>query len=274
MKWQLEHRDLLFLIDTLMPEIADKERIAGAIKDDEAFVNAMLDDERVFRRLMGEEEILLSVSPRLFFIVLLRRAQRDLEQEMFTVERRSLQKVVIFDTDRVIQLLEQEPLRDYLAAMLASFTRVESTTIPVRVRKGIWHKYRASELDVESLMHYCQAVDEPFRFEPYRRIADVCLFLAGMFPDYIETQYRYPLSQQLRPRMRSRLCRSLEDYEAYGQAFYRLAAEHEQARVEGLDEVLATLSENFILAEKPLTFVANRYLRYARYGLFEVGSEA
>ena len=39
-------------------------------------------------------------------------------------------------------------------------------------------------------------------------------------------------------------------HEAYGRVFYRLAAEHELARREGLDEVLLTLSEHFILAEK------------------------
>jgi hypothetical protein len=63
---------------------------------------------------------------------------------------------------------------------------------------------------------------------------------------------------------------SLEEYEAHGRAFYRLAAEHETARREGLDEVLAILSENFVLAEKPLTFVANRYLQFVRHKLFDV----
>jgi hypothetical protein len=261
---------MLFLADTLMPESRDRERIADLVRDDEGFISAMLDDDRLFRRLIAEEQILLRVSPWLFFAVLLRRARRDLEQETFTVERRSRQKVLIFDTDRVIQLLKQEPLRDYLVVMLASFTRVESVTVPVRVRKGVWRRYRASDLDVESLMRYCQALKEEFRFELYKRIADVCLFLAGMFPEYIEAQHRYPSSRQLRPRAKGRICRSLEDYEAHGRAFYRLAAEHERARVERLDDVLATLSENFVLAEKPLAFLADRYLRFSRHSLFEL----
>jgi hypothetical protein len=270
MRWRLSRRDLLFLIQTLMPETKDRERTANLIQGDERLIEAMLDDERVFQRLVSEEEILLWISPWLFFTVLLRRARRDLEQETFTVERRSRQKVPVFDAERVIRLLEQEPLLDYLAGMLASFTRVESVTVPVRVRKGIWRKYRISDLDVDSLMHYCQTLGEEFHFEPYKRIADVCLFLTGMFPEHIDTQYRYPLSRQLRPRVRSRICRSLEDYEAYGQAFYRMAAEHERAKVEELDGVLATLSESFVLAEKPLTFLASRYLGFARHRLFEL----
>jgi hypothetical protein len=63
---------------------------------------------------------------------------------------------------------------------------------------------------------------------------------------------------------------SREDYEAHGRAFYRLAAEHEMARVEGLDGTLMSLSEHFILAEKPLRFLARRYLEFARHKLFDV----
>lgn len=270
MRWRLKRHDLLFMIETLMPARDDKEHIADLIQGDEAFMEAMLDDDRLFQRLMGEEEILLRVSPWLFFTVLLRRARRDLAQEAFTVERRQRQKVPVFDAEQVIQLLEQGLLRDYLAEMLASFTRVESVTVPVRVGKGIWRKHRISDLDVDSLMRYCQTLDAEFHFEPYKRIADTCLFLSGMFPEYIHAQHRYPLSRQLRPRARGRLCKDLEDYEAYGRAFYRLAAEHEAAKVQGLDDVLAALSDNFVLAEKPLTFLASRYLPLAKHRLFDL----
>jgi hypothetical protein len=61
-----------------------------------------------------------------------------------------------------------------------------------------------------------------------------------------------------------------EDYEAHGRAFYRLAAEHEKAKVKELDDVPAALSENFILAEKPLAFLAGRYLRFTKHRLFEL----
>lgn len=270
MRWRLLHRDLLFLVDTLMPTSVDTEETVAAIRDDQELIEAMLDDERLFQRLMADEEILVQASPWLFFTVLLRRARRDLEQEAFTLERRDRQKVVLFDTDLVVELLEQEPVRNYLATMLASFTRVESVTVPVRVRKGIWRKYRTNDLDVEGLMRYCQSLDEEFHFEPYKRIGDVCLFLSGMFPDYIDAQHRYPMSRQVRPSARSRVINSREDYEEHGRAFYRLASEQERARTEGLDDVLATLSEHFILAEKPLAFLANRYLGFARHRLFDV----
>jgi len=270
MNWRLGRHDLQFMAGTLMPGTRITEHTLDAIRSDDRFIEAMLDDDRLFEKLMAEEDVLLLISPWLFFNVLLRRARHDLERETFTLERRHQQKVVIFDTDRVIELLDQEALRDYLAAMLASFTRVESVTVRVRVREHLWRKYRTNTFDVEGLTAYCQTLDESMRFGCYRRIGDVCLFLTGMFPEHIEAQYRYPLTRQLRPRMKGRIVTSREDYEAYGRAFYRLAAEHEQAASQGMADVLATLAEDFIVAEKPLAFLADRYLRFTRHKLFEL----
>jgi hypothetical protein len=92
--------------------------------------------------------------------------------------------------------------------------------------------------------------------------------MTGMFPEHIESRYRYPVSRQVRPSMKGRLLQSREDYERHGRAFYQLAAEHERAEVGGLDEVLATLSSRFVLAEKPLAFLAGRYLWATRHQLF------
>lgn len=270
MRWSLTRADVAFMVSTLMPGVTDKEHATDLVQADERFIDTMLNDDRLFQRLMASDDLLLQVSPALLFAVLLRRARQDLEQEAFTLERRQHQKVVLFDTDRVIELLDEAAVRDYLAAMLASFTRIVSVTVPVRIRRGIWRKYRISDIDVESLMHYCAILEETQRYEWYRHIGDACLFLTGMFPEYIEAQHRYPLSRQLRPAARSRVCQSQEDYEAHGQAFYRLAAEHQQAHAEGIAKVLSTLAERFILAEKALGFIAERYLRFAKRRLFEL----
>lgn len=270
MRADLPQSDLLFLIETLMPHRTDREAIARQLRTDKAGLAEMLDDERLFRRLMEEENALIRISPRLFFTILLRRAWRDLEREAFTVEKRDRQKVVLFDADRVVDLLSQESVRDYLASMLASFVRIDSVTVLVETARGAWRAYRTNELDIEGMVRYSRTMDEPFRFAPYKRIADACLFLTGMFPDYISGQYRYPASGRVRPHMRGRLVQKREDYEAYGRAFYRLAAEHTLARRQGVAEVLETISDNFILAEKPLAFLSNRYLQFTRHTLFGV----
>ncbi len=261
-------RDLRFVVDTLIPERSDPEHLAGLLQDDEALLEAMLQDDRLFQELMASDEVLLTVSPQFFFRVLLRRARRDLEQELYTVERRHQQKVVLFDASQVVELLASTEVCDYLAGMLASFTRINSTTIPVHVRPGVWRRLRINDLDVDSLLAYANSLEEDQRFWAYQRIGDACLFLAGMFPEHIDDQQRYPLSGGPRFRVRGSLLHGLEDYEGYGQTFYRLASAHRVAEVRALDDVLSTLSRQFILAEKPLAFVAERYLALRKHRLF------
>ncbi len=263
-------RDLRFVVETLIPERSDPEHVVALLQDDESLLEAMLEDERLFQQLMADEEVLPSVSPPFFFKVLLLRARRDLEQELYTIEQRHLQKVVLFDASRVVDLLARPAVCDYLATMLASFMRINSVTIPIRVQKGVWHRIRVNDLDVDSLVRYAQILEEEHRFGIYQRIADACLFLIGIFPEYIEASQRYPQSSRPRLRLRSSLLHSMEDYEAYGRSFYRLAARHKVARLRALDEVLATLSEQFILAEKPLVFLSKRYLSMRKHHLFEL----
>lgn len=268
MNGKLDRRDLLFVFETLGLTRVDLEQIASSHHIDDSELEAMLDDKRLFRRIMIEEDIFLQISPWLFFTILLRRVWRDLERKSFTVERRDRQKVILFDSDRVVRLLAQKPIRDYLVTMLASFTRIESKTVLIEVKRGIFRGYRASEFDIESMIRYSQTLSEAFRYAPYKRIADVCLFITGTFPEHINSQYPYPVGSQVRPRMRGKHLQKVEDYEDYGRTFYQMAAEHEGARREGLDAVLISLSENFILAEKPLNYLSAYYLQFSRQRLF------
>jgi hypothetical protein len=262
--------DLRFVVETLVPERGDPEHVIGLLQDDEALLDAMLEDDRLFQELMSNEEIFVSVSPDFFFKVLMLHARRDLEREVFTIERRNQQKVVLFDANRVVDLLANAAMCDYLAEMLASFTRIHSLTIPIRVRPGIWHRIRVNDLDVDSLVRYAQILDEEHRFGIYQRIGDACLFLTGIFPEYIEACQRYPQSRQPRLRLGGSLLQDLEDFESYGRTFYRLAARDQVAQLRGLRELLTTLSEQFILAEKPLAFLAERYLSLHKHRLFEL----
>jgi hypothetical protein len=263
-------RDLRFVVETLVPERRDPEQVVDLLRDDDTLLDAMLQDDRLFQQLMADDEAFVSVSPEFFFKVLLGRTQRDLEHEIYTLEHRHQHRVALFDAHHVVELLSRGAVRDYLATILASFTRIHSVTIPIRVRKGVWQRFRVNDLDVDSLLRYAHVLDEKQRFPVYQRIADACLFLAGIFPEHIEAQQRYPHSNQPRLRLNSSLLHSLEDYEAYGRTFYHLAASHAAARQQALDGVLAILAEQFILAEKPLTFLSERYLSLRKHHLFEL----
>jgi hypothetical protein len=265
---RLSERDLDFLVETVSPEVRDKSGLKRVIQEDEDFRKSYITDAKIFRRLMDEEEAFLRISPALFFEILLRKTASDLEIAGYTVEKSRSMKIPVFDTQEVVDFLAQESLLLYLAELLSSFTRIESYTIPILVGKGIWRKIRFNDLDIQSLMSVCNAVEEEYRLGFYRRIADICLFILGVFPDYAERNYRYPFSGQLRPHVRGQFRISPQDYEKEGRRFYKMAAQHPSAKELDLSDIFGALHDHFPKAQKPLNFLAEHYLRYTRYKFF------
>ena len=265
---RLSDKDLDFLIETVSPGVIDKPKLKQIVKEDEGFRNTFIDDEKVFRRLVNEEEAFLKISPALFFEVLLRKVARDLKEVSYTIEKTGTTKIPVFDTKDVVEFLAKESLLDYLADMLSSFTRIETYAFSIQVGEHIYERVRINDLDMLSLIDLCEAVEDTYRLGFYKRIADICLFIIGIFPDYAEYDYRYPFSGQLRPQIRGKARMSVEDYEKEGRKFYKLAAEHPSARELDLSEVFWALHEDFQKAKKPLNFIAEHYLRYKRYRFF------
>ena len=267
-KLRLTDRDLIFLVETASPGVSDKGNLVRIIREDEDFRNSYINDEKVFRKLMDDEAVLLKISPTLYFEILLRKAARDLSAIGYTLEKTLTMSIPVFDTADLTALLKQESLLVYLADMLSSFTRIESYAISVRIRRGVWRKFRFNDLDVRSLMSLCELVEDPYRFGLYKRIADICLFMLGLFPEYVERNYRYPLSGKVRPDVGRSPRINPAEYEKEGRRFYKMAAEHESARQLELENVFRTLHDNFQKAKKPLNFIAENYLKYKRQMLF------
>ena len=265
---RLTDGDLAFLVETLSPQVTDRGRLKQILLEDRDFRNSFVGDEKVFRSVMGDDQAFLRVSPTLFFEILLRKAARELGASTHTLERAGSIRVPVFDTGEVAEFLAEETHLLYLADMLASFTRIESYTFSFRIRKGIWRKIRFNDFDVHSLARLSEAVEAPHRFGFFKRIADVCLFVLGVFPDHAEADYRYPSSGHLRPQVRGRARMSPEAYETEGRRFYGLASEHEAAREHDLSRVLWDLHRGFHKARKPLSFIAEHYLRYRREQVF------
>jgi hypothetical protein len=265
---RLSDKDLDFLVETVSPGVIDKPKLKQIIREDEKFRNTFIDDEKVFTRLVNEEEAFLKISPALFFEVLLRKVARDLKEVSYTVEKTGTTKIPVFDTKGVVEFLGKESLLDYLADMLSSFTRIETYAFSVQIGKHIFEKIRVNDLDMLSLIDLCEAVEDKYRLGLYKRIADICPFILGIFPDYAEYDYRYPFSGELRPQFRGKVRMGPQDYEKEGRKFYRLAAEHPSARELDLSEIFWALHEDFPKAKKPLNFIAEHYLRYKRYRFF------
>jgi hypothetical protein len=177
-------------------------------------------------------------------------------------------RIPVFDTEDIIALLTQESLLVYLADMLSSFTKIKSYTISFRERKGIWRKIRFNDMDIYSLMSFCEVVKDEYRLFLYKRIADICLFILGLFPEYVERDYRYPTSGEVRPKISGKVRISPEAYEKEGRKFYKLAAEHQIAKEQDLSEVFRALHESFQKVKKPLNFISEHYLHHQRHKLF------
>jgi hypothetical protein len=267
-KMRLTERDFEFLVETRSPEVSDKWKLKQILREDDDFRKSFICDEKIFRRLMDDDEVLIKISPWLFFEILLRKTARDLSRVSYTLEKTLTMSIPVFDTRDLVELLASEPLLVYLADMLSSFTKIESYTFSIRIGERIWKKIRFNDLDIFNLMNFCEVVDDELRMGLYKRIADICLFILGVFPDYVEYDYRYPLSGEIRPRFGRKARISSQEFVETGQKFYKLAAEHHSAEAFELSDVFRELHENFQNAQKSLNYIADHYLRYRRDALF------
>jgi hypothetical protein len=265
---RLSDRDLDFLIEAAASGVGDKANLKQILREDEDFRNSFVSDERVFNKLMADDEIFLKISPTLFFEILLHNAARVLSQTSYTLEKTRRMSIPVFDAQELAELLNDQSILAYLANMLSTFTRIESYTVSFRIRKGFWKKIRFNDMDIISLIRFSEAVDDEFRLGLYKRIADLCLFILGIFPDYAERSYRYLLSGEIRPQLAASVKISPEEYEQKGQQFYKLAAEHQAAVEMDLSDIFWALHENFQKAKKPLNFIADYYLTTKRQILF------
>ncbi len=262
-KWGFCERDLLYLVNHFMPNRNDKERVIRILQDDEDILQSMVEQPELSEALLNDVEPVLRVSPYFYFAVLLYRAREDLKNRPYTFEKDSRRMMVVFDTNRILELLSKKRTLIYLARMLASFTRIRSHTVITRVREGIWRRIRFSDFDVESLITYGEMTDEEYRFPIYKRIADICLFTLGIYA-CASTQTPTALS----PAHRRRTA-----YAEYGPHFYRTASKHREAERVEMRETLEELAESFDLATKPLAFMADHYIMPLRTKFFSLPEE-
>ncbi|MCX8125618.1 MAG: hypothetical protein N3E40_00540 [Dehalococcoidia bacterium] len=263
----LTEGDLDFLVQEVAPNYHNVEELKRLIREDRDFRSAFVGHERVFRRVMDDESVLLRISPALYFEVLLRQALKQMEGLGHTVELMGEGEIPVFDTRAVLELAARWPLLEYLSDMLSSFTRVESRVMPVRIASGVWRRVKFSDMDVDSLLRLCQMVEGERRFGYYKRIADLCLFITGIFPEHAYFDYRHPVSGAVQAGVRAGR-RGMQEYEELGKTFYRLAAGTDSAKRLELAEVFHALCENFSTARKPLNFITRYYLRNRREKLF------
>jgi hypothetical protein len=244
---------------------------AAKLADDPAYIERLLADPRVFDAVFGGSGEVVLVSPFLAFCVAVHRAVADLSAASHLPERSGLRQVVpVFDTPELRDFLQSAQRRLFLAELLASFTRVASGRYRVPAgRFGTGTRYRRfSELDPVRLAGLLDVVPEESRPGVYRRLGDVSLFLAGVFPDYSATRPLGPVDV-------SRLLRSarvpsaerdglasapaLELLEYLGARWYRAALAAAPVRTARLT-VVEEVADRFRQARRVLNHLADRYL--------------
>ncbi len=262
----LRDGDLSMILKILMPGHRNKQRMMRIMRQDSDILDGMLRDERLFKSLLDNPESIIRVSPYLFFTVILYRVRNKLKNQSYTVEWQQKKQTIVFDSERVNDFLGKGRVLSYLIEMLVSFVRINSFIIPIRVRKGHWQKLRFSDFDIDSLIRYSQMIDEEHRFGPYKRIADICLFITGIFPDAVGNLYLDLFGGRRRLDFTAEWNREI--FEEHGKHFYGEAARHRAAHILDLHPVLSELAENFHLATKPLSFMSSHYLGLFKDRLF------
>jgi len=262
MQQQLTDEDLRFVAETVGGGgLRDPGESPARLREREDLLDVLLEDDRLVERLLGDEHVLLRVSPRFMFTVLLRRVVRDLRDRPYTLERSAAETVAVFDAPRVRRFIAEPAMWTYLVRLLTSFVRNEFVTVYVK-RRDAYVRRRFNTSDLDDMLILAGLADRDEMPWLSRRIADIALFQSGVFPDSLR-RARARGGSAARPRV---LPPSREAYEEHGRRFYRLAAAQPEVGADG--PVLEALAEEFPTARKSLELLSDRYLRWTRLRLF------
>lgn len=191
---RLTDRDLRFLAASAGGFLGSDDGVAR-LRAEPARIQELMGRSEVFDALFAPwaEHPLVMASPFLVFCVLLAGTQRDLETRPFVHEWVGPRhRIPVFDTESLRKFLDDPLRRVFLADVLASYTHVASGVVWVRDRRG-WSRRRFSELDPVRLAALLDVVPSSDRQIVYRRLGDLALFLAGVFPDFVAERLFRPV---------------------------------------------------------------------------------
>ena len=254
----LTEADLRFVVETVATRRRDHDHIMGLVRDKDDLLEPMLEDPKLAERLVNELEVVVRISPYLMFTVLLRRVRRDLAGQSFVLERDARGKrIPVFAAAQAGQLLDDPPMREYLTEMLCSFVRTNIAVLYRQEGRG-WQKCKFSDMDMDDMIALCRLVESELKPRFYKRIADIALFLTGIYPDHASSFVRRPRSQDWR---------LVPEYERQARRFYALAAR--ETGSPGPASVLGQLAEKFTLARGALNTLSDHYLKPLRSRYFD-----
>ena len=250
----LSDNDLLFLIESYVTKRNDYENIASLINGDEDVIAKMIDSDRVFNKVMSCTERILVISPYFLFSLLLRKAFKEKREDIKFIEKtidvlNSMEPVLPWNHNRLMSLLEDTHVSNYIANMLAQF--IESSKL-----FSMGDDEKKSHQYIVDMITGSLHSDNIEKFYIYCHIGNYTLFLTGMIPEYIKHRYEYkrrPVDEQY--------------YVGFGKTYYGLASEHTNAKRNRLTSTLSQLSEGFEVVAQVLSFMNREYLHPEKAGL-------
>jgi hypothetical protein len=257
--------------DTGQLSADDTVDASGLRRDPEALLR-LLENPGVFRAVLGPADAAqgwaVPASPFLVFAAFVQQAAAELAAMDHVPERTGLrQRVPLFDAPALRDFLSEPARRLFLAELLASFTQVASGRYRVRTG-GRARTRRFSELDPVRLAGLLDAVPPTERPGVYRRLGDVTLFLAGVFPDYATTRALGPLdagrlirAARLPSSQQGHLASTpaMELWEYLGARWYRAARDLAPVATARM-AVAGDVADRFQQARRVLNLLADRYL--------------
>lgn len=124
------------------------------------------------------------ISPFLLFAAAVHRTASDLAGASYAPERTApRQRIPLFDGGTLTAYLAAPRHRLFLADLLASFARISSGVV---LASDGQHRRRWNDADPHRLAVLLDAVPAVQRPAVWRRLGDLAMFLAGVFPDAAE----------------------------------------------------------------------------------------
>jgi hypothetical protein len=240
------------------------ERTLASPAAEEALLSGGLEDP--------EREPLVAASPFLTFAVAVERVAAELRDARYVEEWVGpRQRLPLLGGDDLRELLSDGRRRVFLAALLASYTRVSSWTVWRETPRGR-RRQRFSELDPVRLAATLEVLPESRHPAVHRRLGDLSLFLAGVFPDHTASRAFRPIELQRLGRAAAVagpagevLADALEArggvglLDQLGARWYRLAA-GSAPPAGAAARLLEAIAERFVQARRALNVIADRHL--------------
>ncbi len=213
---QFTPQDIAFLLNTLDQHSKQETALQNLLADPDSRT-LLLDSDTIYEAII-DTPANLPISIHLYFYVLVRRVLRNAG-------------------------IENEELADYVAELLAEFTRSESPTNQTG-------NSNTKSLSLDAWIETLRGGNHRVRFEQKAHVANRLLFHTGIHEEW------------LRHRTERRGAPTLEFYESVGPMFYRDAGQHSLAKSYDLRLIFEQLSGRFHETRVALNELATRLLHF------------